>query len=155
MTSLLTVTSTFGHEPKDLKDGCKKVQYCVYAHVAEEIMKKVDKSAVVSKSGYFFFSEKGMAKGGGGTVFVEKALWPDWKIELSSLLDTIGEGKFFVGKEPGCKFCDYKEICDITEGDEKGGAIAATKRKLEGPEEMDESTGGGEAGEEKPKAVKK
>jgi len=143
--------STFGHEAKDLKDGCKKVQYCVYAYAAEELLKKEDKNAVVDKSGYFFFSEKGMAKGGGGPVFVDKAVWPDWKGELERLFDSMGNGKFRVGKVPHCLYCDYKDICGVTDEEEKGGAVAAAKRKDEAFEVVDVKP---ESGDETKKASK-
>lgn len=123
--------SSYAFEENGYVAGGRQVQHGLYSVAAEELLKKsgIDKNAKVTKAGYILPTEKGI-KGGKGGVFERptggKAIWQN---AINKVLDIVGKGNFIVpGKEEGCKFCDYEDIC--------GGKTARDrmKAKLENPD---------------------
>ncbi len=101
--------STYGYPDNGCFSKGKALQHALYAIAAEIILKQtgVDKSASVSRSGYFFPTEKGTGKRLARTRNDDTL-----KKILNALFDIIKTGVFLPSDDnSSCTFCDYASVC--------------------------------------------
>jgi RecB family exonuclease len=101
--------STYGYPDNSCFSKGRALQHALYAIAAEMILKQtgIDESASVSRSGYFFPTEKGTGKRLPRTRNDEALR----KI-LNALFDIIKAGVFLPSDDKSsCKFCDYAAVC--------------------------------------------
>jgi RecB family exonuclease len=116
---------TYGYPDNGCFSKGRALQHALYAIAAEIILKHTgkDKAASVSRSGYFFPTEKGTGKR------LPRSRNDDDLVKiLNSLFDMLKAGVFLPSEdESSCTFCEYAGVC----GD---GANAMAAAKLENPE---------------------
>lgn len=112
---------TYGYPDNGCFSKGKALQHALYAIAAEIILKQtgVDKSASVSRSGYFFPTEKGTGKRLPRTRN-DDAL----KKILNALFDIIKTGVFLPSDDDSsCTFCDYASVCGADATDTAAGKM--------------------------------
>ncbi len=117
--------STYGYPDNGCFSKGKVLQHALYAVAAEIILRKTGKdgAASVSRSGYFFPTEKGTGK-----RLPRSRNDDELRKILNSLFDMLKAGIFLPSEDKSsCKFCDYAGVC----GDDANATAAA---KLENPD---------------------
>ena len=100
--------STFGFDQSDLLAGGRRLQWVLYAMAAEQFLPD---NSTVTKSGYFFTSDRGA-----GQRFAAAPLTrSDLERVLGPLIELGDRGLFpsvhKAGASQPCRFCDFRRIC--------------------------------------------
>lgn len=103
--------SASSFEENEYVKGGQQLQHSLYAVAAQELLKKKDKNARVTKSGYLLPTEKGTKDGKGGMFVRAPREKEKWQGALNKLLDLIASGTFIANKKAMCDWCDYIDVC--------------------------------------------
>lgn len=100
--------STYNFEEHDLLSGGQRLQWALYAYALDEILRKKGIEGTVTRSGYFFTSDREH----GLRLSEEPPEREDIGRRLRPLFDLAAKGAFLhVQKSNACTFCDYAAVC--------------------------------------------
>jgi len=102
--------SAYSYDKEAYVAGGTQIQHILYSKAVEEILKKTNPSAKVTKSGYALPTEKGR-KSGKGCVFIRDTSETEkWQGALNIILDLISSGVFIVSNEENPPYLDDIDI---------------------------------------------
>ena len=102
--------SAYSYNKEAYVAGGTQMQHILYAKAVEEILKKTNPSAKVTKSGYVLPTEKGRKSGKGHLFIRDTSETKKWQGALNIMLDLISRGVFIVSDEENPPYLDDTDI---------------------------------------------
>ncbi len=102
--------SAYSYNKEAYVAGGTQMQHVLYAKAVEEILKKTNPSAKVTKSGYVLPTEKGRKSGKGHLFIRDTSETERWQGALNIILDLISSGVFIVSDEENPPYLDDTDI---------------------------------------------
>ena len=98
------------YDESDLLEGGLRLQWALYAHAFEQMLRDAGLRGHVASSGYFFPGERGNG--------VRRSAPPPTRTELEAILSPVVEmvaagGMLHVQKRRACRYCDYATVCTL------------------------------------------
>lgn len=102
----------------DILNGGTQLQWAIYMLAAKEILQKMgERDPLIIKAEYYFPTYR--AKGVRFTR--NESRIPEAMAVLRDLAEILNRGLFFPYDDKGCRFCDHKAVCFLSDGYKQSG----------------------------------